>query len=162
VPGLFEDREQLGIGDDRRQLGRPRLVRKLQHEPRRKRVEREAPELARRGDHVPLEVVSPPAQAVESQAVLLAVRQQPDLVVFAARPEQLDRLLEGHDRPRDRRVLGHDLPHAGLDVTKLRLRERRPPAHLAEVPAGRRRRVLDAHLDVREDLGCRGDQEKGQ
>ena len=160
--GLFEHREQLRVRRQRRDHVGLALVRELQHEAGRQRVQREVRQAAGRRHHVALEVVAPAAEPVQRQRIPVPVHQQARLVGLPARLVDGNRLLAGDPLPGDRCVLRDDVPHAAFDGSQFGRREVAPAAHLAVVAGGRRRRVLDEDLAPREHLVERDEHQERQ
>ena len=152
--------EQPRVGLEARQARRVRLVRVLDDEAGRIRVEGELAEPPGRGQHEALEVVHPVPEPVEGDRVLVPVGQQPCLVVLAAGLERVDGLLARHPGPADRLVALDDRAHPRLDVGELGGRKGGAAPDPAEVRTERGRRVL--HVDARLGMQLRGGRHQQQ
>ena len=151
-----------GYGSNGRDLAGAGLMRILQDEPGRMRKQAEPLEAARRGHHVALQVVATPAQLVEHDAFLAAMREQPRLVELATLLEERHRLLARARHLGDALVGCDNGAHPLFDTRELVCGEGRTASDAAEVRAQRRRGVLDVDAGVWKDLRRGGDQQEGE
>jgi len=156
---LAKHRNQFGILHHRLQRGVLPPRREAQDEARIVGMQIEVGHVTGRGRHIAVEVTRIPTHLIQHQVALVAVAQQPDLVLLPAAMEQLDGICQRRALLVDGLIQRHDLAHPRLDVRQLNGRERRAALHLA-VEATKRDRVVHGQAGFGKQLTSGHDQQK--